>query len=223
MWKYVLKRVAWCAVIILAAAVLIFALTQCGEDDPANQLTAKPVIYLYPEETTEVSVTLEVDGELLTTWPEYGDGWTVTAAPDGTLTDADGNEYSYLFWDAVSDTEWDFSAGFCVAGEDTGEFLRRTLSAMGLTAKEYNEFIVYWLPLMEGNAYNLISFQHERYQESARLSVTPAPDSLLRVFMAWKPLDTPVEIQPQTVEPFVREGFTVVEWGGCQVAAEKGT
>lgn len=219
MWKYVLKRVAWCVVAILIIAVLIFTLTQCNQDDPANQLTAKPVIYLYPEETTKVEVNLDVDGELLSTWPVYENGWTVTARPDGTLTDADGNEYSYLFWDAFSDTEWDFSTGFCVAGKDTGEFLRQTLSHMGLTPKEYNEFIVYWLPLMEGNSYNLISFQNENYEESAKLNITPKPDSLLRVFMAWKSVDEPVEITAQTVEPFVREGFTVVEWGGCQVGS----
>lgn len=217
MWKYVLKRIVWCVVIILAAAVLIFSLTQCNQDDPANQLTAKPVIYLYPEVTTEVSVTLDVDGTLLSTWPAYENGWTVTAQPDGTLTDADGNEYSYLFWDAQSDVEWDFSTGFCVAGEDTGEFLRETLSHMGLTPKEYNEFIVYWLPLMEENPYNLISFQGEIYEESAKLTITPEPDSLLRVFMAWKSVDEPVEIAAQIVEPFEREGFSVVEWGGCQV------
>ena len=219
MWKYVLKRVAWCVVIILCAAVLVFTLTECGVDDPAECVVAKPVIYLYPEKTTEVSVKLDVDGELLTTWPEYKDGWIVTATPDGILTDTDGNEYSYLFWDAVSDTEWDFSKGFCVAGKDTGEFLRETLSYMGLTPEEYNEFIVYWLPLMEGNAYNLISFQSENYMESAELTITPEPDSVLRVFMAWQGLKQAVEIAPQTVEPFVREGFVVVEWGGCQVVA----
>lgn len=217
MWKYVLKRVAWCMVIILIFAVLIFTLTECSQDDPADHLVAKPVIYLYPEETIEVNAKLDVDGELLSTWPTYENGWTVTARPDGTLTDADGNEYSYLFWDAQSDTEWDFSAGFCVTGEDTGEFLRQTLSSMGLTPKEYNEFIVYWLPLMEGNPYNLISFQSEIYEESAKLTITPQPDSMLRVFMAWKALEEPINIPAQTVAPFEREGFTVVEWGGCRV------
>lgn len=217
MWKYVLKRVAWFVAVILIIAVLIFSMTQCTEEDPANQITAKPVIYLYPEETTEVEVKLDIDGELLSTWPAYEDGWTVTARPDGTLTDVEGNEYSYLFWDALSDTEWDFSQGFCVAGEETGEFLRQTLSAMGLTAKEYNEFIVYWLPLMQENSYNLISFQGETYEESAKLNVTPQPDSVLRVFMAWKGVEEPAEIAAQTFEPFAREGFSVVEWGGCQV------
>lgn len=219
MWKYILKRMAACVVTILAVAVLVFALTQCAGDDPVEQNNAKPVIYLYPEKTTRVEVTLDVDGELRSTWPSYQDGWTVTAAPDGTLTDEKGNEYSYLFWDAYSSVEWDFSEGFCVAGADTGEFLRQILSDMGLTAKEYNEFIVYWLPLMEKNPYNLISFQGELYEESAGLTVSPRPDSMLRVFMAWKPVEEPVTIAAQSFEPFERRGFTVVEWGGCEAVS----
>lgn len=46
MWKYVSKRVTWCVVIILVAAVLIFSLTRCNQDDPENQLTANPIIDL---------------------------------------------------------------------------------------------------------------------------------------------------------------------------------
>lgn len=178
---------------------------------------AKPVIYLYPEEETTVSVTL--DGvDFGTTYPKYNSGWTVTAEPDGTLIDPeDGSEYSYLFWDGDINIDVDFSKGFCVAGEDTEEFLRKTLSEMGLTPKEYNEFIVYWLPLMEGNAYNLISFQSENYDEAAALTVSPEPDSVLRVFMAWKVLKKPIDIEPQSFEAFERSGFTVVEWGGTQV------
>lgn len=216
MRKYVLKRVVVFALIILAAAALVFALTY-REDDPAEMVVAKPVIYLYPEEPAEVEVTLDVDGKLISTWPVYQNGWKVTAQPDGTLADADGNEYSYLFWDASSDTEWDFSEGFCVAGEDTGAFLRQTLSGMGLTPKEYNEFIVYWLPLMQGSNYNLISFQGAVYEESAKLNISPQPDSVLRVFMAWKPVEEPVEIAAQTFETFERKGFSVVEWGGSKV------
>lgn len=204
---------------VMVMAVLVgFTLCGCGASVAGEGSDAKPVIYLYPEEKTEVSVTLDYDGELTVTYPTYADGWQVTAYPDGTLLDADGNEYSYLFWEGVSDTVYDFSKGFCVAGEDTADFLRETLSAIGLTPEEYNEFIVYWLPKMQDNPYNLISFQAGRYTESARLEITPEPDSVLRVFMAWEPLDKPQEIEPQTFPAFLRKGFTVVEWGGTQVS-----
>ena len=196
----------------LLAAALAAGLCGCEQQD-----AAKPVIYLYPEEETAGHVTLDYDGTLTAAWPAYEGGWDVTARPDGTLTAADGSEYTYLFWEGVSDTAYDFSAGFCVAGEDTGEFLRDTLAEIGLTPREYNEFIVYWLPQMQDNAYNLIAFQTDRYTETARLTIDPQPDSVLRVFMAWKPLDAPQEVAPQTFAPFAREGFTVVEWGGAAV------
>lgn len=195
----------------IMTAVLAAGLCGCST-------SAKPVIYLYPEKETEVSVRLDYDGELTVTWPVYEDGWNVTARPDGTLLDAEGNAYSYLFWEGVTDTEYDFSEGFCVAGEDTADFLRETLTEIGLTPEEYNEFIVYWLPQMQDNAYNLISFQQERYTQAAKLDITPEPDSMLRVFMAWKPLERPQEIEPQEFAPFKREGFTVVEWGGTKVS-----
>lgn len=177
----------------------------------------KPVIYLYPEEKTDVSVQLDYNGELTVTYPEYGDGWNVTAMPDGTLYDENGNEYSYLFWEGESEVSYDFSKGFCVKGEDTVEFLRNALSTLGLTPREYNEFIVFWLPFMQDNEYNVISFQSDCYTDNAVLSVTPDPDTVLRVFMAFYPSDTPVEIEEQELETTEREGFTVVEWGGTIV------
>lgn len=188
-----------------------------------EHFNAKPVIYLYPEETTDVKVELDVNGELYCTYPKYDNGWEVTAYPDGKIVDKkDGNEYSYLFWDAYSDIDFDLSRGFVVKGEDTAEFLRDTLSKMGLLPKEYNEFIVYWLPLMEKNDYNFITFQEEAYTDNAKLDITPAPDSLLRVYMVYTPVDKDnIEkyegIKEPEIKGFIRNGFTVVEWGGSEI------
>ena len=176
----------------------------------------KPIIYLYPEKATECSVKLTLDGELTCTYPEYtSNGWdSFTAYPDGTLIFPDGKEYYALYWEGIQNTEWDLSRGFCVCGEDTAEFLEWALAAQGLTRREANEFIVYWLPLMQDNPYNVISFQTDAYTDTAKLEITPTPDSLFRVFMAYYPANTPVEIAPQTFKGFERKGFTVVEWGG---------
>ena len=177
----------------------------------------KPVIYLYPEEETEVTVQLRLRGKLTCTYPAYGEGWKVTAAPDGTLTDAAGQTYRYLYWEGVSRAEFDLSSGFCVRGEDTAAFLEDALARLGLTRAEANEFIIYWLPRMEGSAYNLLSFQQEAYTDSAVLTVEPAPDTVLRVFLAWKPLEEPVELPAQQLTAPERRGFTLVEWGGSQL------
>ena len=172
----------------LLACCGLLALTGCGEDP--GDTTAKPVLYLYPEEETTVHVQLDYTGQLTTTYPAYEDGWTVTAHPDGTLTDpTTGREYYCLFWEGISPVEYDFSEGFVVPGEDTAAFLEEALATLGLTDQEANEFLIYWLPKMEGNPYNLIAFQDEVYTENAVLTISPTP----------------------------RTGFTVVEWGGTEV------
>jgi hypothetical protein len=181
-------------------------------------LAAKPIIYLYPESPTLCSVKVTLNGELTCTYPAHGEhGWQdFTAYPDGTLIFPDGKEYYALYWEGIQHAEWDFSSGFCVRGEDTATFLEWALAAQGLTAREANEFIVYWLPLMQDNAYNVISFQTTAYTDGALLDIDPAPDSLLRVFMAYYASDVEVDIKPQTFYGFDRKGFTVVEWGGSQ-------
>ena len=179
----------------------------------------KPVIYLYPETPTEVSVKLTLDGKLTCTYPSYDKGWDrFTAHPDGTLVFPDGKQYYCLYWEGIQDMDCDFTRGFCVRGTDTAAFLEWALAEQGLTPREANEFIIYWLPRMEGNPYNVISFQTEAYTEGAVLEIDPNPDSLLRVFMAWYPSDEAVEMEAQSFAPFERVGFTVVEWGGCELA-----
>ena len=201
---------------ILLSVILLFMLASCDPFEP-EVLAEKPVIYLYPTNETEVTVKLNLTGDLTCTYPTYNDGWTVTASPDGTLTDSDGRSYYCLYWEGDLETAYDFTRGFCVKGEDTAAFLESVLAEIGLSEREANEFIIYWLPQMEQNEYNLISFQTDAYTDSAELHINPSPDSMLRVFMAWKPIDEAIQIEPQQFEHFERKGFTVVEWGGARV------
>lgn len=181
------------------ACLLLFSLSACGREPKEEVSDEKPVIYLYPEQETDVRVTLDLAGELTCAYPAYGDGWSVRAAPDGTLTDESGQTYRYLYWEGTSGTDYDFSTGFCVSGEDTAAFLENALTQLGLNREEANEFIIYWLPQMQDNAYNLISFQQDVYTDSAKLTVDPAPDTLLRVFMAWR--------SSENLSTFPRRGF----------------
>ena len=199
-------------VVILGAAFAIVYI-------PSLFASKAPIIYLYPDEETEVNVKLTLDGKLTASYPRYNEdlGWTVTASPDGTLTDANGREYEYLFWEGELAIKPDLTQGFCVKGEDTAEFLEDALSKLGLTDKEADTFIMYWLPQLESNKYNVITFQTEAYEDAASLEITPAPDTVIRVNMLWYPVNSYVDMEPQDLEslnPDTREGFTVVEWGG---------
>ena len=130
------------------AALLVFPLTACVTNEEKGPPAEKPVIYLYPEEETEVTVTLDYDGTLTSTYPDYGEGWTVTAQPDGTLTDPDtGREYYCLFWEGIIDRQFDLSTGFCVAGADTAAFLEDALARLGLTEREANAILTHMFPL----------------------------------------------------------------------------
>ena len=209
-------RTKYGVIAVLALGISIFA-GGCGVVE--EPLSKKPVIYLYPEKEEEVSVRLSLNGKLTCSYPNYADddGWNVTAYPDGTLVDNQNVTYNYLYWEGICADSYDLSEGFCVAGKDTAQFLENALANLGLNRKEANEFIVYWLPLMQDNAYNIISFQTEAYTNQAVLQIDPNPDTLIRVFMAYQPSEKYVSLEKQTLNAPEREGFTVVEWGGCCV------
>ena len=181
---------------------------------------AKPVLYLYPEKKTDVTVRVDVDGKLSCTYPAYDGSWQVTAAPDGTLTDKGGRQYYCLYWEADMYDKLcpDMKTGFVVNGKDTAEFLRQKALELGLNEREANEFIIYWLPLMEKNKYNYIYFATDEYAKAARLDIDPVADTVIRFSMLWKPLDTPIAVTEQILPRTpVRRGFTAVEWGGAQI------
>ena len=54
--------------------------------------------------------------------------------------------------------------------------------------------------------------------ENAKLNITPEPDSILRVFMVYQPLENPILVEEPILQPMKRQGFTVVEWGGTRIA-----
>ena len=105
----------------------------------------------------------------------------------------------------------------CYSGQPSVEAFQNKLEKLGLNRKEANEFIVYWLPLMEQNPYNIISFQTDIYTDAAELQIDPAPDTVIRVFMTFEASDYMIRILPQKLTAPERIGFTVVEWGGTEV------
>lgn len=205
-------------IVIIALVLLAFLFRNVLLEVVDVSTIDKPVIYIYPEEDLKVDVTLEFNGELGTTYPEYKRGWTVIANKDGKLTDPKTNsQYEYLFWEGKTDFIWNINQGFVVKGEDTASFLEEKLEYLGLNNRERNDFIVYWLPLMEANKYNLITFQNVQYENLAKLYVSPEPAIMIRVFMTFKALDQTVEIDEQELIKVKREGYTVVEWGGSEI------
>lgn len=203
----------------LPKVAIIAALIICGILHMVKNgaVADKPMIYLYPEQEENITVTLGNPEKLTTTYPKYSNGWNVTAEPDGTLTDENGRTYYGLYWEGKDVNNHMFDEGFCVKGEDSAKFLEEKLAILGLNEREANEFIVYWLPILEKNEYNLIRFQTKEEIESYMpLNVSPKPDTEIRIMMEYKPVKKFTKIQEQHLEPVERNGFTVVEWGGVR-------
>lgn len=185
-------------------------------------LTAKPVIYLYPEKETNVSVKLNYSGKLLFTYPKYDDGWEVVAHLNGRLKNkTDNKEYSYLFWDGKKQYSADevvYENGFIVSKDAVVEFLQETLPKFGLLPHEYNEFIVFWTPYLLQNDWNFVHFRTgKEYDVISTNNVNPMPETEIRVFMDFKKIDSPFDVEPQKIMKSQRKGFTLVEWGGSEL------
>ena len=88
------------------------------------------------------------------------------------------------------------------------------MNILGLNEKEKTDFITYWLPVLLRNKLSLCTFQTKKFFENYELNISPKPDSLIRVFLTIKKLDTLVNIKEQKLESVERKGFTVIEWGG---------
>jgi len=175
----------------------------------------KPILYLYPEKETSVKVYFKNNNLLTTTYPKFNNFWSVNVFPNGDMYDENGNYYYALYWEEKELENCDFKEGFYVGKDDAIGFLEEKLSIIGLNERERNEFIMYWLPVMEKNKHNLVYFElTNEKQTKNKLIIEPTPDSLLRVTMHVKKVNKKTEITEQKLSSFERKGFVAVEWGG---------
>lgn len=194
--------------------------TPCsGYTSGGVQIPTKPIIYLYPENTIELKVTLGNPEKITHSYPKYVDGWNVIANPNGTLIDKDtGKELYSLYWEGIDNNSYSYDDGFCVKGEDTTKFLEEKLSILGLSEREAEEFIIYWLPILENNKYNYIRFATmDEINEIMPLNFSVKPDSIIRVLMQYKPLENEINVKNQKLITPERKGFVAVEWGGTEL------
>lgn len=185
----------------------------------------KPVIYLYPTEKTTIDLKIDLKGKLLTTFPKYDKSWDVIAEPNGQIFDKKSKRYyNSLFWDGTIDfpeEHYKYDDGFIVPKEKLTEFFIEKLEHIGLNNQETNEFIQYWLPILERNRYNFIHFMaNEECNEIATLNVNPKPETSIRIYMEFYGLENYTQINEQHLPKTERKGFTLVEWGGADVSSK---
>ncbi|WP_329806115.1 hypothetical protein [Flavobacterium facile] len=182
----------------------------------------KPAIYLYPTIKSEISVKNDFKGKVMNTYPLYKNGWNVIAEPNGVLYNLDDKRtYNYLFWDGsynFTKKHYRYENGFYIKKEDNIKFLQEKLELLGLNNTEINDFVVYWLPELNKNEENFIHFWvNDNIDNSSILTITPKPDTLLRIFMEFKAYHGEEKVPLQELTTTPRKGFTVVEWGGSNI------
>lgn len=195
----------------------------------SDMVVKKPAIYLYPKEQSKILIQHHFKGNILTTYPAYKDNWTVIAQPDGKLLNVKDNRwYNYLFWDgtyAFPNEHYQFKSGFYVKKEEYVSFLQEKLAAIGLNENEINDFLVYWLPVMNKYKNSFVHFRiNDNIDGSSALETKPAADTIIRVFMEFSGVDDSkdiLQLPEQSLPAFSRKGFTLVEWGGAEIGSNK--
>lgn len=173
----------------------------------------KPVIYLYPEKTTEVKVLVGAD--IRVSEPTYNGGWKVLADPSGKLATSN-RIYDYLYWEGTGWGKYPaITSGTVVEKSGVAETITAQMKSMGLNDKEIADFNEFWLPKMPAMPFvRLTWLTTEQMNTLAPLAVSPKPDTSIRVFLDFEGLSSKASITPQVLPKYERKGFTLVEWGG---------
>jgi len=176
----------------------------------------KPVIYLYPEETTKISVKVEPKGGMSYSDPEYNNGWEVISDTNSNITELrSGKVYPYLFWEGRGGIYESPKNGFVIKKEEVHSFLVEKLAKFGLNKKETADFIEFWEPRMQSAPYYFVGFLgNDGMNQLAPLTIDPKPDTVIRILMDFSPLEKPINVRGYDIRTPERKGFTVVEWGG---------
>ena len=193
-----------------------------NNEKPLNLMVTddKPIIYLYPEREQEISVKLGQPENIICSYPEYKTEWNVIAKPNGDLIDLDTNRNLYaLYYESKNVIDFKVEEdGFIINKADVASFLEEKLDILGLTEREAEEFIVYWLPRLQQNEYNYIRFATtDEVNKNMPLEFSENPDTLIRVLMIYKGIEEPIKVKEQKLTSPERTGFVAVEWGGSEI------
>lgn len=175
----------------------------------------KPVIYLYPTKTQTVNV--RVGANINVSMPLYNrvTGWNAVAQPNGQLT-VSGQAFDSLFWEGTGYGPYPgITKGTIVKRADAAATIRLQLLQQGLNQKEADDFMAFWQSKIPKDPYiRLTWFNTAQLDQLAPLTISPKPDTMLRVFLDMAGYNSPINIPAQQLTSTVRKGFTVVEWGG---------
>jgi len=182
---------------------------------------AKPAIYIYPIKDMNMEVSLDINGKITKTIPNYNNGWKVFVNKEGYIKDINGNSqisYDYLFYENTLNKIEQINEAWFVKKEDLNKWFNKNLLKMGLNENEKKEFLSYWIPKLGKikNKYIRIQlFSEDFLTKNMKLIIRPKPDNLLRLEFLFKGVDSIDKyMNIPKIKRFERTGYYVVEWGG---------
>ncbi|TNF48783.1 MAG: hypothetical protein EP305_04570 [Bacteroidetes bacterium] len=185
------------------------------------QIAEKPVIYLYPERLTKVSVSIETPAEISFVYPAFykEKTWKVDVTPEGKIN-CWNQQYNYLFWEAtysnLKELQRSTMTTFYTTSEKSLQTLEYICDSFGLNSLEKADLITYWGPQLQQLPSAKISvLMNEEVDRLAGLTISPEPDHVYRLFLLIDPEPVLEDIPLQkAITPIQRQGFFVIEWGG---------
>ena len=176
----------------------------------------KPAIYIYPEENDRFQIKLRLkNGTKITkSIPEYKSSWDVSVEKSGKID----SKYDYLFYEASIKKIPDISCGWCISQKNLRNELDDLLLKIGLNEQETEEFLNYWLNrLQDYKYYKIFPVVNQQLEEYVELEITPPAKTSFRVWFFFQGCDKLEELPSPQINKFVREGTTVIEWGGVML------
>ncbi|SHF75377.1 hypothetical protein SAMN05444274_108123 [Mariniphaga anaerophila] len=204
--------------LIFVYLVVSVPFQSCEPDDEINEcdtcsMVYKPNIYIYPEEQMELSVRLKfpLGGKIVTSIPEYGNGWNINVDTSGVID----NAYSFLFYESKQPDVWQRNYGWEVEADQLDAFFRHNMKDYGFNSAEIQDFIDYWIPRLNSyQVYSICPQTKDIIKRVIQIEFSKQPENVLRLFYVIKGSN---QFQDNLTEPaideFRRDGYFVTEWG----------
>jgi hypothetical protein len=202
-------------VVLLIFMLISVPFQSCNPDDNCDDdiIDYKPNIYIYP--TTQLNLNVQISfpmgGEIITSIPDYGKGWNITVDTNGLID----NKYRFLFYESKQPNVWQREQGWIIKKDNLESFFRANMAEYGFKGMEIEDFIEYWIPLLDKNEFYLIYPQTKNIlYKVISLDVSIQPDNMLRLHYLIKGTNNNnINLTAPTIEGFKRDGYYITEWG----------
>lgn len=181
----------------------------------------KPNIYVYSDTDLTASIHVYPSQWITASIPEYqeGPGWTAHVV-NGSLNGSN----DFLFYEAiVPRVDFQQRTGWPIRQGTLREDLEAMLAPYQFNAKEAQDFMDFWVPMLTGSE-DLIAFPQDNaiVDLLMPLRIEPSPDKVYRVWFYFVPAKaataiagSPIQV-PTNIPAIDHSGYSVVEWGGLK-------